>query len=113
MHGDLGAGTTTFVRGVLQGLGYESKVKSPTYTLVEPYKFSIFDFYHFDLYRFIDEYEWDAAGFSEYFNVASVCMIEWPEKAENILPKPDFDVRLSLLDNGEQESGRVLEVLAY
>jgi len=113
LHGNLGAGKTTFVRGVLQGLGHQGKVKSPTYTLVEPYVVSRFDFYHFDLYRFVDEYEWDAAGFSEYFNRASVCMVEWPEKADSILPKPDFDVKLSLLDNGEQASGRVLDVFTY
>lgn len=113
LHGDLGAGKTTFVRGVLQGLGHEGKVKSPTYTLVEPYVVSRFEFYHFDLYRFTDELEWDSAGFSEYFNDRSVCMVEWPDKAENILPKPDFDVKLSLLDNGEQECGRMLEVFAY
>lgn len=113
LHGDLGAGKTTFVRGVLQGLGHSDKVKSPTYTLLEPYVVSRFDFYHFDLYRFIDENEWDVAGFNEYFNPTSVCVVEWPEKAKNILPKPNFDVKLSLLDNDEQESGRILEVFAY
>lgn len=112
MHGDLGAGKTTFVRGVLRGLGHTGKVKSPTYTLVEPYVISRLNIYHFDLYRFIDEYEWYAAGFNEYFNSESVCIIEWPEQAENILPKPDFDVKLSL-SNYNQESGRVLEVSAY
>ncbi len=110
MHGDLGAGKTTFVRGVLQGLGYKGKVKSPTYTLVEPYVISRFLLYHFDLYRFIDEFEWDSAGFSEYFNNESVCIVEWPEKAEHILPTPNFDVKLRL---GEQDKGRVLEVFAH
>jgi len=112
LHGDLGAGKTTFVRGVLQGFGYTGKVKSPTYTLVESYVFSRYNLYHFDLYRFIDENEWDAAGFNEYFNADSICMVEWPEKAENILPKPDFDIKLSLLNTSTQSNGRTLEVLA-
>jgi len=106
LHGDLGAGKTTFVRGVLHGLGYFGKVKSPTYTLVELYQLeprkiesnvkSRFNLYHFDLYRFIDEEEWDAAGFRDYFNPQSICMIEWPEKAAQMLPVPDIHVRLSM-----------------
>jgi tRNA threonylcarbamoyladenosine biosynthesis protein TsaE len=102
LHGDLGAGKTTFVRGVLHGLRHIGKVKSPTYTLVEPYNFADFNIYHFDLYRFTDEEEWDAAGFREYFNSRSICMIEWPEKAEHVLPKPDIDIRLSLYNSGRQ-----------
>lgn len=113
LHGDLGAGKTTFVRGVLQGLGYDGKVKSPTYTLVEPYEVSDLHVYHFDLYRFVDELEWDEAGFSEYFNDASICMVEWPEKAGNILPSPDFDVNLSLSDITKQEVGRTLEIFTH
>jgi tRNA threonylcarbamoyladenosine biosynthesis protein TsaE len=97
LHGDLGAGKTTFVRGVLHGLGYVGKVKSPTYTLVEMYNNDFnYTLYHFDLYRFIDENEWEAAGFRDYFNPQSVCMIEWPEKAEHVLPTPDINVQLSL-----------------
>ena len=100
LHGNLGAGKTTFVRGVLRGLGHNGKVKSPTYTLVEPYviKFNVkssYNVYHFDLYRFVDEEEWDAAGFREYFNPQSICMIEWPEKAAQVLPQPDIHVQLS------------------
>lgn len=103
LHGDLGAGKTTFVRGVLHALGHGGKVKSPTYTLVESYQVNKtfnYTFYHFDLYRFVDENEWEAAGFREYFNPQSVCMVEWPEKAEHILPTPDVHVRLSLLNSG-------------
>jgi len=113
MHGDLGAGKTTFVRGVLQGLGYEGKVKSPTYTLVEPYVNSRYSFYHFDLYRFNDEEEWYAAGFNEYFNESSICVVEWPEKAQDILPKADFDVKLGLLNINGEMAGRKLEVFAH
>jgi tRNA threonylcarbamoyladenosine biosynthesis protein TsaE len=112
MKGDLGAGKTTFVRGILQGLGYQGKVKSPTYTLVEPYEFQSMFLYHFDLYRFIDEYEWDAAGFSEYFNEKTVCIVEWPEKAKNILPSANYEVELSLFNDDKVMIGRLLEIIA-
>lgn len=109
LHGDLGAGKTTFVRGVLHALGHVGKVKSPTYTLVEPYQIFVnkvfkYTFYHFDLYRFIDENEWEAAGFRDYFNPQSVCMVEWPEKAEHMLPVPDVHVQLSMLTVGSTTS---------
>ena len=104
LHGDLGAGKTTFVRGMLGGLGFSGKVKSPTYTLVEPYQLMLHqemvDFYHFDLYRFVDEEEWEAAGFREYFNAHSVCLVEWPDKAGNLIPQADIDVYLSLAGDG-------------
>lgn len=103
LHGDLGAGKTTFVRGVLQGLGYAGVVKSPTYTLVEPYNVSRFQLYHFDLYRFNDEEEWYAAGFNEYLNPNSVCLLEWPERAKSILPKADFDVQLTVAENAGRD----------
>ena len=102
LHGDLGAGKTTFVRGVLHGLGHAGKVKSPTYTLVEPYIVFNYNIYHFDLYRFIDEEEWDAAGFRDYFNAQSICMIEWPEKAAHVLPEPDIHVHLSHFQNARK-----------
>ncbi|MES2637648.1 MAG: tRNA (adenosine(37)-N6)-threonylcarbamoyltransferase complex ATPase subunit type 1 TsaE [Pseudomonadota bacterium] len=94
LHGDLGAGKTTFTRGFIQGLGFSGKVKSPTYTLVEPYVFSSYSIYHFDLYRFVDEIEWEESGFREYFSPQSICLIEWPEKAEHLLPEPDIHVHL-------------------
>jgi tRNA threonylcarbamoyladenosine biosynthesis protein TsaE len=106
LNGNLGAGKTTFVRGVLRGLGFEGKVKSPTYTLVEPYQVSLqsaqLNVYHFDLYRFNDPDEWEAAGFRDYFNAQSICLIEWPERAKGHLPEPDIEISLSLEGEGRQ-----------
>lgn len=107
LHGDLGAGKTTLVRGLLHGLGHVGKVKSPTYTLVEPYIISGLNIYHFDLYRFNDPEEWDAAGFRDYFNPESVCLVEWPEKAREVLPDPDLDIELS-----PQAGARVVKLIA-
>ena len=100
--GDLGAGKTTLARGLLRGLGFSGRVKSPTYTLVELYPLSRFNLYHFDLYRIADPDEWEDAGFREYFNDASVCLVEWPEKAKGMLPPPDIRVRLDFLEDGRR-----------
>lgn len=104
LHGDLGAGKTTLVRGLVHALGYAGKVKSPTYTLVENYTIGQppFNLYHFDLYRFNDDEEWEAAGFRDYFNTESVCLIEWPEKAENVLPLPDINITFTILSAGRK-----------
>ena len=117
LHGDLGAGKTTFVRGIFHSLGHVGKVKSPTYTLVESYliKFNVnssYNFYHYDLYRFTSEEEWDAAGFREYFNPQSICMIEWPERAEHVLPQPDIHVSLSLHKLSLDVQGRQIQFSA-
>lgn len=108
LQGDLGAGKTTLTRGLLRGLGFEGRVKSPTYTLVESYLISGLYLYHFDLYRFIDPEEWDAAGFREHFNPQSVCLVEWPEKADGLLPLPDLEIRLAV-----DGAGRVASLLAH
>jgi tRNA threonylcarbamoyladenosine biosynthesis protein TsaE len=102
LQGDLGAGKTTLVRGLLRALGFGGKVKSPTYTLVEPYAVSGLHLYHFDLYRFVDPDEWDAAGFRDYFNGQSVCLVEWPEKAGDLLPAADIAISLVPQGNGRQ-----------
>ena len=99
LRGDLGAGKTTLARGLLRGLGYEGRVKSPTFTLLEPYKFSRLNLYHFDFYRFLDPEELDDAGFREYFNPQSACLIEWPEKAPD-LPPADLDITLDPAPEG-------------
>lgn len=111
LHGDLGAGKTTFSRGVLQGLGHVGRVKSPTYTLVEIYPLASFTLYHYDLYRFTSDDEWEAAGFRDYFNSQTVCLIEWPEKAANVLPAADIHVNLSLFACG-QVNGRQIQFSA-
>ncbi|MBE9610374.1 tRNA (adenosine(37)-N6)-threonylcarbamoyltransferase complex ATPase subunit type 1 TsaE [Chitinilyticum piscinae] len=105
LEGDLGAGKTTLTRGILRGLGYTGRVKSPTYTLVEPYSISNLYLYHFDLYRFSDPEEWEDAGFREHFNPHSVCLIEWADKAAGLLPTPDW--RIMLRPEGEGRRARI------
>jgi tRNA threonylcarbamoyladenosine biosynthesis protein TsaE len=100
LRGDLGSGKTTLVRGLLRGLGYAGRVKSPTYTLVELYTVSRLNLYHFDFYRFRDPKEWRDAGFNEYFNDASICLVEWPEKAAGLLPVADLEIALEFAGDG-------------
>ena len=107
LSGELGAGKTTLVRGVLRGLGWTGPVKSPSYMLVEHYSFSSLYFYHFDFYRFDDPDEWDSTGFAEYFRPDSIAVIEWPERVAARLPRVDVDARLGLA-----EPGRALELRA-
>jgi tRNA threonylcarbamoyladenosine biosynthesis protein TsaE len=106
LHGDLGSGKTTLARGLLRGLGYQGRVKSPTYTLVELYTFSRLNLYHFDFYRFRDPKEWRDAGFSEYFSDASVCLVEWPEKAAGLLPVADLEIAFEFAGDGRDLSVR-------
>jgi tRNA threonylcarbamoyladenosine biosynthesis protein TsaE len=94
LRGDLGAGKTTLARGILQALGVKERIKSPTYTLVEPYIISSLYLYHFDFYRLRQEDEWVDAGFREYFNSDAVCLVEWPEKAGAQLPAADMTIDL-------------------
>jgi tRNA threonylcarbamoyladenosine biosynthesis protein TsaE len=100
LHGELGAGKTTLIRGLLQRLGVRDRVKSPSYALVELYVVSRLNLYHFDFYRFLTAKEFDAAGLAEYFRGDGVCLVEWPEKAAGALPPPDLDLRLTYADGG-------------
>ena len=94
LRGDLGTGKTTLVRGLLRALGEPGRIKSPTYTLVELYSLSSLNLYHFDLYRFKDRSEWLNSGFREYFGADSACIVEWPERAGDLLSAPDLEVRI-------------------
>lgn len=102
LEGDLGAGKTTLVRGVLRGQGYSGRVKSPTYTLVEIYSLPAFELYHFDLYRMHDPREWLDAGFRDVNDGQAVSLIEWPEKAAGWLPPPDVVIRLRINDDSRE-----------
>ena len=102
LRGDLGAGKTCVARGVLRGLGYAGRVKSPTYTLVELYKTSRLYLYHFDFYRLEDPHAWIDAGFREYFGGAATCLVEWPERAGTQLPGPDLDISLEICASGRR-----------
>jgi tRNA threonylcarbamoyladenosine biosynthesis protein TsaE len=107
LSGDLGAGKTSLVRAILRTLGVTGPVKSPTFTLLEPYVVSSLDFYHFDFYRFTDPREFAAAGFRELFGPGSVCAIEWPERAGE-LPSPDLALTLKV-----EKHGRRVDIVAH
>jgi tRNA threonylcarbamoyladenosine biosynthesis protein TsaE len=114
LEGDLGAGKTTFARHLIQALGYVGRVKSPTYTLYEPYPIRIMHgnapitvnitAHHFDLYRMRDPLEWQEAGFAEHFDGPGFCLVEWPEKAEGTLPAFDIQIHLVAGDNENERN---------
>jgi tRNA threonylcarbamoyladenosine biosynthesis protein TsaE len=102
LHGDLGAGKTTFVRHLLRALGVAGRVKSPTYAVVEPHQTSTGPAWHFDFYRFDDPREWEDAGFRDVFDSPGLKLAEWPEKAGSLLPTADLDVHIVLQPDGDR-----------
>jgi tRNA threonylcarbamoyladenosine biosynthesis protein TsaE len=104
LSGDLGAGKTTLVRGLMRGYRHEGPVKSPTYTLVEPYESAGRNIYHFDLYRLFDPEEVEFLGVWDYFDSSNLCLIEWPEKGSGVLPPADLHIELRAENSGRRLS---------
>ena len=104
LHGTLGAGKTTFVRHLLQALGAQGRIKSPTYAVMEPYELPGFNAWHFDFYRFNDPQEFEDAGFRDVFASEGLKLAEWPDKAHGLLPVPDLRVAIVI---GEDERRHV------
>jgi tRNA threonylcarbamoyladenosine biosynthesis protein TsaE len=107
LHGDLGAGKTTFTRYLLQALGVTDRVKSPTYAVVEPYEVTAngqnLSIWHFDFYRFNDPREWEDAGFRDIFSSHGLKICEWPDKAQGVLPPADLDIHFSVNADGSRD----------
>ncbi|QDL53893.1 tRNA (adenosine(37)-N6)-threonylcarbamoyltransferase complex ATPase subunit type 1 TsaE [Rhodoferax aquaticus] len=109
LQGNLGAGKTTLVRHLLQALGVQGRIKSPTYAVVEAYTLPHLNAWHFDFYRFSDPREWEDAGFRDIFAGAGLKLVEWPDKAATVLPLQDLDITIS----SDLEGARHVLVKAY
>jgi len=103
LRGELGAGKTTFVRHLLRALGVHGRIKSPTYTVLEPYSLPGLEISHFDFYRFADPREWQDAGFREVFAAPGLKLAEWPQKAEPMLPQPDLRMHIEVIDESRRQ----------
>ncbi len=119
LDGELGAGKTTLVRGFLRSLGYSGAVKSPTYTLLEPYEINQRHYYHFDLYRLADPGELEYLGIRDMLDSESILLVEWPERGKGEFPQADLVIRIRYHGEGRQlelasqsdKGGRVIELL--
>ena len=103
LQGNLGAGKTTLVRHLLQALGVEGRIKSPTYAVVEPHEAGDLAIWHFDFYRFNDPQEWEDAGFRDLFASAGLKLVEWPSQAAGMLPTPDLCIAIDLTSQDTRE----------
>jgi tRNA threonylcarbamoyladenosine biosynthesis protein TsaE len=108
LHGNLGGGKTTLCRGLIRALGHTGAVKSPTFTLVEPYELGGTRVLHYDLYRLVDPEEVEYLGMRDFLDGRTLTLIEWPEKATGFLPPPDLELYLDVIPEGRRLSWQAL-----